>query len=109
MTTYKESRSRRKAGRGPIFPMCGKRGDSNGHEFTPASVRRHESGCIKCQEIKELRKSNSQSEYRTNTKKRASLAQFFIGLPFELDEGLYDDELTDFEREIEDSEIGEPE
>lgn len=104
MTTYRESRNRRKAGRGPIFPMCGKRGDIGGKEFTPASIKKHESGCVKCQEVKELRKSNSQSEYRTHTKKRASLAQFFVDLPFELD-----DELVDFERETEESDIGEPE
>ncbi len=104
MTTYKEARNRRRSGRGPIFPICGRRGDSNGHEWVPGTIKRHESGCVRCQEMKELRKLDSQADYKRATKKRASLAQFFVGLPFDPDE-----DLLDFEREIEESEIGIPE
>lgn len=79
MTTYRETRNRRKAGRKPVYPYCGQHRDNSGHEWTPAGVRRHERGCVRCQEQKDVRRSGSQSEYRT--RKREALAKFIVELP----------------------------
>jgi len=77
MTTYKRSRSRRKPSKQPVYPICGKRSNSYGTGWTPASIRRHEKGCIRCQEIGLTDKTNFK------VIKRPNLVQFANELPFD--------------------------
>ena len=65
MTAFSKVRSKDHPGLGhPIYPLCGKRRDNLGHNWTPAAIQKHEAGCGKCQQLLDARNARRQSEYR---------------------------------------------